>query len=187
MDGGASRQAAGHEPSPKAALAQWLPFGVLRRPHGMRGEILLVPYNADADRAWTRTLPVQVRWAKLGRMLDLQIVASRPVKDGLLIRFASPDSREALAELVGGEVQLERHRLPALADAEFYVEDIVGFEACLPDGRRLGKVRGTFWNGSHDVMSVVGEDGQESFVPALPEFVLSVDAGARRVTVDPHE
>lgn len=187
MDGGASRQAAGHEPSPQAALAQWLPFGVLRRPHGTRGEILLAPYNADADRAWTRILPVQVRWAKLGRVLDLQVVASRPVKDGFLVRFASPDSREALAELVGGEVQLERHRLPALADAEFYVEDVVGFEVRHPDGRRLGRVRGAFWNGAYDVMSVVGEDGQESFVPALPEFVLGVDVSARCVTVDPHE
>lgn len=187
MAGGASRHAAGQEPSPPAAPEQWLPFGVLRRPHGTRGEILLAPYNAAADGAWMRVLPVRVRWSKSERLRDLDVVASRPVKDGFLIRFASPDTREALAELVGGEVQLERQQLPPLAGAEFYVEDVLGFEVCLADGRRLGSVRGTFWNGGHDVMSVIGDDGQETFVPMLPEFVLNVDLPARRLTVDTHE
>jgi 16S rRNA processing protein RimM len=121
------------------------------------------------------------------RVLALDVVASRPVKDGFLIRFASPENREALADLVGGEVQLERQQLPALSSAEFYVEDVLGFDVCLAHGGRLGSVRGTFWNGAYDVMSVVGDDGQETFVPVLPEFVLSVDVAARRLTVDPHE
>jgi 16S rRNA processing protein RimM len=187
MSGGASRHAAGHEPSPQAALAEWLPFGVLRRPHGTRGEILLAPYNVSADRSWTNALPVRARWVKAERVFDLQVVASRPVKDGFLIRFASPSNREALADLVGGEVQLERHRLPALSNAEFYVEDVLGFEVWLANATRLGSVRGSFWNGAYDVMSVVADDGRETFVPVLPEFVLSVDAAARRVTVDLHE
>lgn len=187
MGGGASRHSAGHEPSPQPAPAQWLPFGVLRRPHGTQGEILLAPYNVGADRSWTSALPVRVRWVKAERILDLEVVASRPVKDGFLIRFASPQNRESLADLVGGDVQLERQHLPALSNAEFYVEDVLGFDVWLARGVRLGSVRGTFWNGAHDVMSVVGDDGQETFVPVLSEFVLSVDTSARRLTVDLHE
>lgn len=187
MDGGARRHAAGHEPLLQDQPLHWLPFGLLRRPHGTRGEILLAPYNPGADRNWTRVLPMRVRWVKSGRTLDLDIVSCRPVKDGFLIRFASPEDREALSELVGGEVQLERQCLPALAEAEFYVEDVVGFEACLADGARLGKVRGTFWNGAYDVMSIVDDEGQERFIPALPAFVLGVDSAARRVTVELHE
>jgi len=187
MDGGGSRKAAGLEPSSQAGPLPWLPFGNLRRPHGTRGEILLAPYNPDADRDWATHLPARVRLVKADRASELDIVACRLVKDGFLIRFASPDTREALADLVGAEVQLARQQLPELASAEFYVEDVVGWEACLADGGRLGKVRGSFWNGAYDVMSIVGDDGEERFLPMLPGFVLSVDSASRRLTVDPHD
>lgn len=187
MDGGGSRHAAGPGPSPTGEVSPWLGFGVLRRPHGTRGEILLAPYNGDADRGWTAHLPVRIRWVKAERAAELDIVAVRAVKDGFLIRFASPDTREALADLVGGEVQLARQRLPELAVGEFYVEDVVGWDVCRADGSSLGKVRGSYWNGAHDVMSIVGEDGEERFLPVLPGFVLSVEADSRRLTVDAHE
>ena len=184
MGGGGSRSPAGREPSPEPA---WLPFGALRRPHGTRGEILLVPFNADADRSWANTLPARVRWVKGDRVLETQIVASRSVAGGFLVRFASAESREALADWVGGEVHLPRQGLPPLASQEFYVEDLVGCEVCLADGRRLGRVAGSFWNGAHDVMSVVADDGEERLVPVLPGFVLRFDAIVRRLTVDSHE
>jgi 16S rRNA processing protein RimM len=168
-------------------VSPWLGFGALRRPHGTRGEILLAPYNPDADRGWTATLPVRIRWVKAEQACELEIVALRPVKDGFLVRFASPATREALADLVGGEVQLARQRLPELSVGEFYVEDVVGWEVCRADGTRLGNVRGSYWNGAYDVMSVVADDGEERFVPMLPGFVLSVDTPARRLTVDAHE
>jgi 16S rRNA processing protein RimM len=134
-----------------------------------------------------QALPTRVRWTKGERALDLDIVGVRPVKDGLLVRFASADSREAVADLVGGEVHIARQQLPALSSGEFYVEDIAGFEVLSPGGASLGKVRGTFWNGAHDVMCVVAADGEERFLPVQPGFVLAIDASARRLTVDPHE
>jgi 16S rRNA processing protein RimM len=189
MPAGGGRQSAGREPAPPRTKPEQpsLSFGVLGRPHGTRGEIFLAPYNPDANCAWLRELPTKICWAKGERVLDLEVVASRPVKDGLLVRFASADSREAVAELVGGEVKIERDRFPALSSDEIYVEDMVGFEVRLPDGGSLGKVRGAFWNGAHDVMCIVGADGEERFLPVLPGFVLSFDAAARLLTVDPHD
>jgi 16S rRNA processing protein RimM len=171
----------------EAVESTWLPFGSLRRPHGTRGEILLAPYNTQADRDWIRTLPADVRWVKGEKVLDTQIVASRSVPEGFLVRLATAETREALAALVGGEVQIPRRKLPALAGDEFYVEDIVGCDVFLPDGTRLGRVAGTFWNGAYDVMSVVTDDRQEHFVPVLPAFVLGFDGRARRLTVELRE
>lgn len=166
---------------------KWLPFGVLRRPHGVHGEILLSPYNGQGDGAWATEVPAEVRWSKGERTLVTQIVAMRKVANGWLVRLGDAASREAVAALVGGEIQLPRQRLPHLHGGEFFVEDLVGCEAWLADGRRVGVVKGSFWNGVHDVMAIVGEDGDERFLPVLPGFVLDFDAEARRLTVDLHE
>ena len=89
--------------------------------------------------------------------------------------------------MVGGEVHLSRSRLAPLAETEFYVDDIVGCGAFLADGQRLGRVASTFWNGAHDVMSIVADDGSERLVPAVAEYVCSFDHANRRVIVDLHE
>jgi len=187
VGGGQGRHLADPAPTPEGTAVTWLPFGFLRRPHGTRGEILLSPFNADADSAWAEHLPTQVRWVKGAESVDTHVVAARPVAAGWLVRFANNESRETVAALVGGEVQIPRQGLPALASDEFYVEDVVGCEVYAADGQRLGCVKGTFFNGAHEVMVVVGDAGEERLVPVVPDFVLGFDAGARRLTVDAHE
>ncbi|MGD0837278.1 MAG: ribosome maturation factor RimM [Polyangia bacterium] len=169
---------------------RWLPFGLLGRPHGVRGEIKLSLYNlraAGAAGVWPGGLPAEVRWIKGERAVSLRVVACRPVVRGWLIRMADLDDRNAVAELVGGEIQVRRADLPRLDGQEFFVADVVGCLACLAGGQRLGLVKGTFWNGEHDVMAIVDDEGEEHLLPVLPAFVLSFDAALRRVTVDPHE
>jgi 16S rRNA processing protein RimM len=120
-------------------------------------------------------------------VLDSAIVASRRVPAGFLVRFEGVSTRTAVAGLVGGEVCFPRRHLAGLGEQEFYVEDVVGCEVYLENGRRLGRVAGTFWNGAHDVMAIVADDGDEHCLPVLPGFVLGFDGGARRLTVDLHE
>ncbi len=94
----------------------WLLFGVLRRPHGTQGEILLAPYNPDGDGSWLGALPIPARWVKDDRGLDLAIVASRRVLAGFLVRFEGMSTRAAVAGLVGGEVRFPRGRLAGPAE-----------------------------------------------------------------------
>ena len=165
--------------------SDWLPFGILRRPHGTQGEILLHPYSgAPAKMA---ALPPVLRVGQPGKTRELTVGASRIVADGYLVRFEGLDDREEIGALTGLEVQLPRRSFAPLGSDEFYVEDIVGCEVYQPDGRRLGRITGTFWNGAHDVMAVAADDGSEHLFPVVAEFMLSFDGGRRRVMVDPHD
>jgi 16S rRNA processing protein RimM len=156
-----------------------LSIGVLGRPHGVAGELLLRPHNRggtfleDVDR---------VTVVKNGRTLTLEIEALRRVADGYLVRFAGVQGRDAAAALTLGDVRVPRTSLPPLAPGEYYIEDVPGCAVDNEEGQALGVVRGVFWNGAHDVATVEGAD-RERLIPLVPDYVLSVDTAARRMTV----
>ena len=168
-------------------VSEWLPFGVLRRPHGTSGEILLHIFNSDGVQKAGLVPPARVRLARSQASQDVDVVACRRVQEGFLVRFDGFASREAAATLVGQELQLPRTAFAPVGDAEFYVEDIVGCEVVQADGKLLGRISGTFWNGAQDVMTIVGDGGGERLVPVVPEYVCRFERMSRRLIVDLHE
>jgi 16S rRNA processing protein RimM len=152
----------------------------------VRGEIALRPFNPDAEALAASTLPAPVQLVRDGDRREMTLVAARPANDVVLVRLEGVETREQAAALTNFELWLPRGALSALASDEFYVEDLMGCEVVDTEGRVRGTIRSSFWNGAQDVLALEGPDG-ELLVPAVAEFILSVDLDARRVTVDLHE
>jgi 16S rRNA processing protein RimM len=157
-----------------------LSVGVLGRPHGVRGDLYFRPHN-PGSRAFDDIGEIQV--VRDGRGARYQVASMRPVADGYIARLAGVDDRDAAAALTLAEVRVSRALLPPLAPGEYFIEDVVGCTVQGEDGRSLGVVRGTLWNGAHDVAIVDGTDGRERLIPLVPDFVLNVDAPARKMQV----
>ena len=162
-----------------------IPYGVLGRPHGLSGEMTLRPFNDDAAELADAPLVVRLRQGSATR--DITVTAWRPAGDALLVRLEGVESRELAAALTNAEIWVPRASLPPLGEGEIYIEDMVGCEVVDGEGRVRGTVRGTFWNGAHEVLTVEGPDGAEWLVPAVPDFIRAVDSSGRRLVVDPHE
>jgi 16S rRNA processing protein RimM len=165
---------------------QTLPFGRLGRPHGVRGELALRPFNADGEALAETPLPAPVELVREKERREMTLVAARPANDLFLIRLEGIDTRDQAAALTNFELWLPRSALPALESDEFYVEDLLGCEVVDVEGRVRGTIKSSFWNGAQDVLTLEGPDG-ELLVPAVAEFIRSVDLDARRVIVDMHE
>jgi 16S rRNA processing protein RimM len=157
-----------------------LSVGVIGRPHGVRGEVYFRPHNPQS-RAFDEIRQLSI--VRDGQSRLYEVVSMRPVADAYIARLAGVDDRDAAAALTLGEVRVARTQLPSLAPGEYYVEDVVGCAVEGEDGRPLGVVRGIMWNGAHDVATVEGPDARERLIPLLPEFVLNVDAPARKMQV----
>jgi len=162
-----------------------LSVGVLGRPHGIRGDIYFRPHN-PRSRAFDE---VQRLWiVRDGKSRLYEVTSMRPVADAYVAHLDGVDDREAAAALTLSEVRVARTSLPPLAPGEYYIEDVVGCAVEDEDGRPLGVVLGTLWNGAHDVDTVEDADGQERLIPLVAEFVLNVDAPARKMRVRlPHD
>jgi 16S rRNA processing protein RimM len=162
-----------------------LAIGVLGRPHGVGGELVLRPFNTVG-----RVRPLSpadagiVLLVRDGRATSNRLHSCRAAGDHLLVAFVGVDSLEAARVLTHSEVRVSRRALPALEPGEFYVEDVIGCDVVGTDGRALGRVTGTFWNGAHDVMTVVGDADGEALIPIIPDVVVAVEPEARRVRVN---
>jgi 16S rRNA processing protein RimM len=157
-----------------------LSVGVIGRPHGVRGDVYFRPHNPQS-RAFDEIPRLTIVRDGQSRVYD--VVSMRPVADAYIAHFAGVDDREAAAALTLGEVRVARVLLPPLAPGEYYIEDVDGCAVEAEDGSPLGVVRGIMWNGAHDVATVEGPDGDEHLIPLVPDFVLNVDAPARKIRV----
>jgi 16S rRNA processing protein RimM len=154
--------------------------GVLGRPHGIRGDIYFRPHNPQS-RAFDEVTELVI--ARDGESRRYEVTSMRPVAEAYIAHLVGVDDREAAAALTNSEVWVARAALPPLEPGEYFIEDVVGCAVETEDGRPFGVVRGTLWNGAHDVATIDGVDGQEHLIPLVPDFVLTVDAPARKIRV----
>lgn len=161
-----------------------LPLGQLGRAHGIRGELIFRPFNPQGVLLSDLDLPMTVALRRReGASESWRLLGARPFREGDLVRFEGIDSPEAASRLTNAELSVPRAALPPLEEGEFYVADLIGCAAHDAEGKPRGVVRGCFWNGTQDVLEIVGDDGAELLVPALGDFLREVDLRGRRIVV----
>ena len=110
---------------------------------------------------------------------------TRPVAGGLGARLSGVATKEQADALKGTSLFVDRARLPALPDDEFYHADLIGMAAHDPGGVRIGTVQAIHNHGAGDLLELAGPGLKQSLVvPFTREVVPSVDLAARRVIVD---
>jgi 16S rRNA processing protein RimM len=164
-----------------------LELGVITKPHGLRGEVHVRPYNVDS-RVLDDVDEVLVRrrdehGEPAAQPLKLVIENVRPTPDGSwLVAFAGVVTRNDAETLRGAVVSVRRGDLPKLEDGELYAEDLPGLEAFAPDGTSLGRVRDVYSNGAQEVLVVATAKGDIE-VPFVEAHVGEVDVAARRIVI----
>jgi len=107
----------------------------------------------------------------------------KPHGPGLVAKLATVDDRDMARKLVGADIAVERSQLPALAEDEYYWNDLIGLAVVTHKGVGLGQVSRLMRTGANDVLVVSGD--RERLIPIVwDQVVLKVDARARRIEVD---
>ncbi len=156
--------------------------GIVARAHGLRGEVVVQSLSDAPDRF----APGNVFAASLpsGETRTLRIAASRPFQARWLVHFEGVAGREDAEAIHGAELSIRREEAAPLPPGRYYRFELLGLEAFLPDGRKLGVVEDVFSTGANDVLTVRGERG-EILVPMIEAVVRAVDRDAGRIVLDP--
>lgn len=151
--------------------------GEIGKPHGIGGEVYVVRISDDPRRFEPGSELVHSD----GRTLVVE--GARAHRDRLLVKFVGVDTRTE-AEALRGALFVAGEERRALEEDEFWVDDLVGREVRLPDGKPVGTVARVAPGPAHDHL-VIDTPSGERLVPLVKEIVTGVALDEGIVTVDP--
>ncbi len=159
----------------------------LRKPHGLKGDVVLFPLTDDPTtvlaagrRVWVMDLGGSI----VGGPLEIE--RSRAYHREWLVKFAGIESRDALEPLRTHFLAAEATELPAPSGDEVYLHELEGFAVRLEDGTPVGLVSAVYELPAGLMIEVQGPR-REFLLPYKREFVREVDRIGRRLTVAPPE
>ena len=143
---------------------------------GLKGEVKVYNYSDSADiYRNTETLYVGDEPRKVQHV--------RTQKNMIVLKLEGIENRDEAEKARNKEIFVSEDDLPELPEGEYYVRDLIGMEAVLEDGSRLGTVTNVIQNTAQDIFEVETDEGKQVLVPKVPAFVLDIDPGSRRVTM----
>jgi 16S rRNA processing protein RimM len=161
--------------------------GFVFRPHGMEGELKVNPeftddparfeeldtvYLGQSPRAVVRHAVRSVRYQQTKRGVTV------------ILGLADVDSRTAAEAVMKQNVYADEEAL-ALGEDEVFIHDLVGLAVVTEAGEALGTVANYVDMPAQDVFVVTRPDGGEAMIPAVEDFIVSVDLEANRLVVRP--
>lgn len=157
-------------------------LGVIIGASGVRGEVKIKSYTLAPEDVGAYG---SVETEDGGTSLDLKVV--RLVKGGVVASLEGVKDRDGAAALKGTALYVDRARLPAEEEDEFYHADLIGLQVEDLAGTRLGSVTAVFDFGAGEMLEVDLEKGGVAMIPftgaAVPEILLAEG----RIIADPPE
>jgi 16S rRNA processing protein RimM len=151
---------------------QQLEVGRITKPHGVRGEVLVLLTTDRVERL------------EVGSVLDtdrgpLEVVSAQPHHDRWIVRFAEIVDRDAAEAARGLILRADVAQVDALDDGELWVHDVIGATVVTVEGTVAGACVSVEANPAADLL--VLDSG--ALVPAT--FVVAHEPG--RIVIDPPE
>jgi len=150
---------------------EFLAVGKFRRPHGIRGEILLY--------VWTDSPEYLVPGMEVYVGEEHKPVHIRSVRwhhEDLLISFNEYHVREDVGVLRNQVLTVLARELPSLDQGEYYLHQLIGMQVMDDEkGTHLGVVEEIIETGANDVYVVRQNNGHELLLPAIDPVILDID------------
>ena len=167
--------------------AGFVAVGRVAGPHGVKGKVKVAAFSGD-PRGMLSARAVRLSRAGEGGPgeKEFEVTSAQPLGGCAVFSLRGIGSSGEAAAWTGAVASVRRSELPAPGDDEYYVADLVGCEVVDPSGETLGVVSGVEPGPAHDWLSI-RRGREESLLPLVGAFIVSVDVAGRRIVASPPE
>ena len=150
---------------------QYIECGKIVNTHGCRGGIKVESWcNSEQELAGLKRLYLN----ESGSFIEHKVTRSAVFKQFVIFELNDINDMDA-AMLLKGKTVYARRKDFKLDDGEFFLVDLIGLDVIDADnGKVYGKLKDIINRGASDIYVVTTEQG-ERMIPAVDEFIISVD------------
>jgi 16S rRNA processing protein RimM len=158
----------------------FLAIGSIRRPHGVRGEVVVEVFTDFPERFEAPDLLyVGDDYAAIGK----RVVSSRWHQERVIIKFEDCDDRNCADMLRGQYVVVPVEQAMPLPEDTYYLHQLTGLHVVTIEGEEIGVVADILFLNANDVYVVEGPRGQ-ILLPAIADVIQDVDLENGQMTVN---
>lgn len=167
---------------PENGEPAFLSIGILRKPHGVEGEMKIEIWTDFPERLKKGGV-VYIGDHKKEFFID----SFKGKKGGYLVQLVGINDPESCKFVVNKIVYISSRDRPDLGKNQYYHHQIIGLEVHTQDDTYLGKIKEIIRTGSNDVYVVhkTGNDKGEILIPAIPSVIINIDLSGKKMIVDP--
>lgn len=158
----------------------YITIGKIVQTHGIQGYVKVIAYSNIPGRfRQLKTVYLEAG----GEMRGLIIEDVQDGQDAALLKFRGIDDRESARKLVRQEVWVPENEKLELPADNYFVFELIGLQVFdIEGGEFLGTVEEVLTGAGNDVY-VIRSAEAEILLPAVREFVKSIDLSAKRMEV----
>jgi 16S rRNA processing protein RimM len=166
--------------SPDERPSQRVCVGVVTGPQGVQGAVRIKSFT-EVPEDVAAYGPLEDETGR--RQFDLRLCGA--AKGVLIARLPGIEDRDQAAALRGLRLYLPRSALPQPEAEEYYHADLIGLDAVLGDGTRVGRVRAIYDFGAGDTLELARDGAPPLLVPFTRAVVPIVAPAEGRLVLDP--
>ena len=102
------------------------------------------------------------------------------------IKFRNFDSDKDVGILAGKDIFVDEEHLVKLPENHFFIHDLIGSRVVRND-REIGAIKDVLKYPANDIYVVIDDDGKETLIPAVLEFIESFDPVKKILMLKPGE
>jgi len=156
-------------------------LGSITKKHGTSGDVVVF-MDTDQPQAYTQLESVLVK--SDGGLVPFFIEKITPLKEQQYrFTFEEIKTISEAQEWIGAELYLPLTLLPPLDGKKFYYHEVIGFQVIAESQGEIGIIAEVLDRPSQPLIAITSDQGEEILVPAIDDFILSIDREQKKLYI----
>lgn len=166
--------------SPQSGEPVYLTIGKFRRPHGVKGEILM-----EMVTEFPENIKPGIQVFVGIKKKPCTISSIRQTNKLWLVSLFGFEDCESVEIFRNQWVYMDAEQLKPLPAGLFYQHEVIGMQVLDENRQRLGKVTEILVTGANDVYVIGTDSGEELLIPAIKSVIISMDRDTNTMILHP--
>lgn len=161
-----------------------VPYGLIIKTHGLKGEVCLTAFSRDfSNLEYIENIYLEINFA--GGFKKYEIASYYLSGKHAVLKISGLDNINSADDLKNKTVYVDSDELSDTNEDEYYWFQIIGIQVYEKGGKFIGQVQDLLDRSQQPILIIVGTDKREILIPFADEIIKEIDLKNNKIIIDP--